>query len=207
MTGVESPSSHIKRARLYREARARVDRIKVSLNGLQELCDEVADSYTKRDRRTLGYNSWAQMCDAEFRVPDDARLELVRALRNTGMSYRAVAAAAGVSKDTVGRDLARVADETPRRVTGIDGKRNPARAPRPVVPPSPATFAVRQLRSAVGMLEGAVRAGATLTPDEWRAVAECITGLRMLIGDEDTYDDVRHEHSLAAYRRLRRRAR
>jgi hypothetical protein len=204
VTGVEPPSSHIRRARLYREARARVDRIKVSLDGLQDLCDEVADSYAKRDWRTLGYNSWAQMCDAEFRVPDDARLELVRALRNTGMSYRAVAAAAGVSKDTVGRDLARVADETPHEVTGIDGKRYPARAPRPAVPPSPATLAVRQLRSAVNMLEGAVRAGAELTPDERREVGAHLTRLRMLIGDEDTFDDEWNERSLAAYRRLRR---
>jgi hypothetical protein len=212
VTGVEPPSSHIRRARRYREARARVDRIKVSLNGLQELCDEVADSYTKRDWSVLGYRSWPQMCDAEFssakiRLSDKDRANLVTALRNAGMSYRAVAAATGVSKDTVGRDLVRVADETPHEVTGIDGKLYPLRTPRagPVVKPSPATSAVRYLRSAVNMLEGAARAGAALTPDERRAVGECITRLRMLIGDEDAYDDVWNEHSQAAYRRLRRR--
>jgi hypothetical protein len=209
---IDQARSDVKAAWLYREARARVDRITVGLDGLQDLCREVADSYTLRDWSVLGYRSWAQMCDAEFstariRLPDKDRARLVSALRNAGMSYRAVAAATGVSKDTVGRDLARVADETPHEVTGIDGKRYPLRVPRadPVVPPSPATFAVRQLRTAVNTLDGAVRAGATLTPDERRQVGECLTRLRMLIGDEDAYDDVWNEHSLAAYRRLRRR--
>ena len=213
MRSIDQARSDVKAAWRYREARARVDRIKVGLDGLQDLCREVADSYTLRDWSALGYRGWAQMCDAEFssakiRLPDNDRARLVSALRNAGMSYRAVAAATGVSKDTVGRDLARVADETPHDVTGIDGKRYPPRppqAPGPVAPLSPATIAVRRLWTAVDMLDGAVRAGAELTPDERRKVGGHITRLRMLIGDEDAYDDEWNEHSQAAYRRLRRR--
>jgi uncharacterized protein YerC len=214
---------NIDRAARYRKARTRVDRIKVGLDGLQDLCDEVADSYLQRDWYALGYRNWGHMCDAEFssakiRLPANGRGNLVRALRDAGMSYRAIAAATGESKSTIARAASAVPNGTPEStlpldaapvVVGIDGKRYPVPAPRagPVVPPSPATFAARRLRSAVDTLDGAVRAGATLTPDERREVGGYLTRLRMLIGDEDTYDDVWNERSIAAYRRLRRRAR
>jgi hypothetical protein len=206
------PRGYAQAARRYREARARVDRIKVGLDGLQDLCDEVADAYTQRDWDALGYRSWADMCATEFscakiRLPDKDRRRLLSALRIAGMSYRAIAAATGDSHMTIQRELAAVTNVT-RAVVGIDGKQYPLR----VLPPrraesSPTTAGVRQLRTAVGMLDGAVRAGAEITPDERREVGECITRLRMLIGDEDAFDDEWHEHSTAAYRRLRRRHR
>ena len=57
----------------------------------------------------------------------DQRREIVAALREQGHSLRAIAGAVGASKDTVARDAAGVAGETPAEVRGLDGKRYPAR--------------------------------------------------------------------------------
>jgi hypothetical protein len=89
------------------------------LEGLHDLCHDIADSYTQRGWYALGYRSWAQICDAEsscakLRLPDGDRRWLIRSLRN---------------------------------------------------------------------------AGAELTDDERREVGGHITWLRMLIGDEETFDD------------------
>lgn len=63
------------------------------------------------------------------------RREVVAALREEGHSLRAIAAATGVGKDTVAKDLSEVSTgrhlDTPAEVRGQDGKRYPASCRRP----------------------------------------------------------------------------
>lgn len=109
----------------------------------------------------LGFKSWtAYVADAvggQLQLSGDARQAMVGMLAGEGMSVRAIAAATGVSKSTVDRDLAQVShdgtgvietdpkvgvpqrdtletvsDEAPA-VTGLDGKSysKPKRKPKP----------------------------------------------------------------------------
>jgi len=74
----------------------------------------------------LDYPSWEALCDSRgwtkrVALPRPERVEVVAALRQEGMSTRAIAAATGVSHQTVANDLG-VNNLTPDTVTGTDGK-------------------------------------------------------------------------------------
>jgi ParB-like chromosome segregation protein Spo0J len=56
----------------------------------------------------------------------ERRAELVATLRETGWSLRRIGKVIGANSETVRRDLISVANATPRRVLGADGKSYPA---------------------------------------------------------------------------------
>lgn len=127
------------------EARALVDGMKADVADLGE---RIGTAYLGRAWVALGYPSWDALCDAEFqgarlRVPREQRAEQVESLAAQGLSTRTIAAALGVGKSTVDRDLAGVPDGTPAlpRI-GHDGKTYSATQPaRSVVPEIAATVA------------------------------------------------------------------
>jgi DNA (cytosine-5)-methyltransferase 1 len=118
------------------EARDRAERIRAALPIVANLITDIGDAWTARDWEILGYDSWTAYVEGE-RFPQalagietGKRPELMVNLRDLGMSYRAISAATGASKDTVQRDVIKagaggVSDETPGRVTGQDGKSYP----------------------------------------------------------------------------------
>jgi DNA-binding transcriptional ArsR family regulator len=112
-------------------------------------------------------------------VPKEERLAVVSSLREVGMSTRAIEAATGISKSTVGRALssghplswqvAQMGQLPSRRgskfratVIGIDGKPYPAQSMRaPARPPLE-----NQLQSAVRQMAPGVRCIAQLRTDD-----------------------------------------
>ncbi|MGP3708533.1 hypothetical protein [Gordonia paraffinivorans] len=105
------------------EARALTDRIKV---GVEAIWDLITQAYVQRAWESLGYSSWDDYCTREFgtsrlRLPREERSEVVASLRESGLSTRAIAAATGLSKDTVRRELPTGAN-APVGVTGVNGK-------------------------------------------------------------------------------------
>lgn len=118
------------------DARVLTDRIKVGVEAVWHL---IVEAYNGGAHRALGYVSWDDYCVREFgtsriRLPREERQEVVASLRESGLSIRAIAAATGISDQTVQRDLscseslhddtseADVPAESPK-VVGIDGKR------------------------------------------------------------------------------------
>jgi hypothetical protein len=88
-----------------KQAAAWVGRVNANLANLAHL---ITDGYQHRVWEALGYQSWAEMCEAEVNVPQlsrDQRRELVGSLRSEGMSTRAIAAATGTSQMTAQRDV------------------------------------------------------------------------------------------------------
>ena len=113
------------------DARALTDRIKVGVEAVWEL---IKQAYTERAWDALGYSSWDDYCTREFgtsrlRLPREERAEILPSLRESGMSLRAIATATGLSKDTVQRELSGVSNETPERITGVNGVDQPASKP------------------------------------------------------------------------------
>ncbi|MEC3957531.1 hypothetical protein VMT65_31170 [Nocardia sp. CDC153] len=109
-------------------ARELTDRIKTLVEELWEL---IGQAYVSRIWVALDYRSWDDYCAAEFdhariRVPREERTEVVASLREFGMSTRAIAAATGLGRGTVQRELdvlnAGVPNGTPDSVVGFDGK-------------------------------------------------------------------------------------
>lgn len=99
-------------------------------------------AYYGRADRAMGYESWDAYCKAEFtgsrlRLPREERQEVVRSLRDAGMSTRAIASATGTDDRTVRRDIAGAAnaapDPEPAPVTGLDGKTYTSRQVEPEV--------------------------------------------------------------------------
>jgi hypothetical protein len=86
----------------------------------------------------LGYESWPDYIKGEFRhaplaMPRDERRAVVALLRGQGMSTRTIAAATGLGKDTVHRELSGVANETPEPGDVIDVEPAPRPAPVPII--------------------------------------------------------------------------
>lgn len=108
-----------------REARALTDRIKIAVEGTWQLIQE---AYLSRAWAALGYASWDEYCTREFgtsrlRLPREERQEVVASLRDSGLSTRAIAAAAGLARNTVRDDLRQVGQsDPPAQVKGADGK-------------------------------------------------------------------------------------
>jgi hypothetical protein len=112
------------------------------------LWDNVRRLYLGRAWRALGYGTWDDYCSAELRgriaLPREERPAVVRSLRESGLTTRAIAAAVGVSVGTAHGDVsAGVQNRTPAVVTGRDGKRYPATVPSryAVTDPGPAAVA------------------------------------------------------------------
>jgi len=115
------------------DARRITEQIKVSVEAVWHL---ISQAYTTRTWSALGYASWDEYCTREFgtsrlRLPREERSEVVASLRDSGLSLRAIAAATGDSKSTIGDDAAGVQERTPepdvdaepaQPITGTDGK-------------------------------------------------------------------------------------
>lgn len=115
-----------------RDARALTDQIRLHVGTLLPL---IKEAYQRRADLALGYDSWAEYCDAELRglrMPLAERQAATAELRAEGLSTRAIAAALGTSDATARRDLAATtaAEGAPERVTGLDGRSHPASKPR-----------------------------------------------------------------------------
>lgn len=107
-------------------ARARIDRIAAHVAASRQ---DIIDAHANRDWLALGYGSWSELCEAEFRgamltLPRGERQEVVAELTDAGMSTRAIGAALGVGDATVRRDQAGASNgaPAPAPVTGLDGK-------------------------------------------------------------------------------------
>lgn len=96
-----------------------------------ELWEKMMDLYEGRAWIALGYSSWGELCDTEFkannfRIPREDRREIVMSMRERGMSTRAIASATGISRRTLIRDRQSGGDNVttsePATVTGMDGK-------------------------------------------------------------------------------------
>lgn len=129
-------------------AQRRAERIRVGMHSFIATRKEIAAAYAERDWVTLAYDSFEAYVESEFsegrlRLSPDERREAVAELRRAGMSTRAIGAVVGASKDTVARDLATVSDETvPDRITGTDGREQPASRPKPAPAETPGPAAV-----------------------------------------------------------------
>jgi hypothetical protein len=137
-------------------ARGLVDKITASLD---EIRDAIIQLWDGKGWVTLGYPSWQDLCEAEFRMklqlPTTERISVVHDLTKRGMSSRAIGSALGVDQKTVVNDRhAGEEDSSPGTTIGLDGKRyhippppeprnihpnisiDPPREPTPVPPPN-----------------------------------------------------------------------
>lgn len=109
------------------DARRITDQIKAGVEAVWHLIEQ---AYTTRAWSVLGYPSWDDYCTREFgtsrlRLPREERQEVVASLRESGLSIRAIAAATGVSRDTVHKslDTCQKSDTSEHAsITGTDGK-------------------------------------------------------------------------------------
>ena len=89
------------------DVRASIKRAKRSL---EKAAEEIVWQVEMEAWKTLGYTSWSAMREAEyggaaFMVPARQRPELVERMRATGLTQQDIADTAGVSDETVRRDL------------------------------------------------------------------------------------------------------
>lgn len=108
---------------------------------------KIKEAYDGRAWVALGYESWDVYCIKEFgacqlRIPREERPDMVRSLREAGLSIRAIASATRTGKQTVQDDLAATAtvlgkDSSPATITGTDGKTRPAKASAKKAAPKP----------------------------------------------------------------------
>lgn len=113
------------------EAREHTEKINVAVGIAGDL---VVEAWNRRIWVPLGYASWEDYCREEIRyqLTGESKAMLMVGLRNAGASYRAIGAAAGVSKDTAQRELSQTRQlNQPERITGTDGKTRPATRPEP----------------------------------------------------------------------------
>jgi hypothetical protein len=113
-------------------ARSLVDKITVSLD---EIRDAIIQLYEGKGWITLGYPSWQDLCEAEFRmklkIPTTERISFVHDLTGHGLSTRTIGSALGISQSTVTRDRrSGEPNDSPAEVIGRDGKRYPMEPPR-----------------------------------------------------------------------------
>lgn len=78
----------------------------------------VKRAYRSRVWAALGYGSWDEYCAEEFgksrmKLPREERQEVVASLRESGLSTRAIAAATGVARNTIKKDLHQVDQSDP----------------------------------------------------------------------------------------------
>ena len=111
------------------EAREHTEKINVAVGIAGDL---VVEAWNRRIWTALGYRTWEDYCREEIRyqLTGESKAVLMVGLRNAGASYRAIGAAAGVSKDSAQRELSQMR-HLPDEVTGTDGKTYPSRRPEP----------------------------------------------------------------------------
>ncbi|MGD1255346.1 helix-turn-helix domain-containing protein [Mycobacterium seoulense] len=152
------PLSNVDAERLDKRIRLMAQTTRDNFEKVGRLLD---DAKRGQIHETLGFKSWtAYVADAvggHVQLSGDARAAMVQMLAGEGMSVRAIAAATGVSKSTVDRDLAQVshvgtpdvdeavselavpqcemsAEQPGAAVTGLDGKTYTKPKPRPREP-------------------------------------------------------------------------
>jgi transposase len=109
------------------EAEELTDRIRDALANLAEL---YAEAWAKRVDIVLGYKSWQAYCVGEFGKGEraiQARQHVVALLRGEGLTQLQIANDVGVSKPTVGEDLAAAAKSgelgfLPEKIISTNGK-------------------------------------------------------------------------------------
>ena len=106
-------------------ARARIDRIAAHVAASRQ---DIIDAHRERDWLALGYATWDELCEAEFRgamigLPRGERREAVAEMTDAGMSTRAIGAALGVSEGTIRNDRG-AQDYAPTPVTGLEDRKS-----------------------------------------------------------------------------------
>lgn len=91
----------------YGDVKRSIEAAKASLEAAAE---QIVWQIENRAWEVLGYSSWNEMREAEyggaaFMVPRAERPELVARMRSQGLTHREIAETAGVSDETVRRDL------------------------------------------------------------------------------------------------------
>lgn len=86
------------------------DRARLIREGLAAVWDLLTAAYDAEDWKTLGYPSWEAYCTTEFRgqIPRLGKGErggVVQGLAAHGMPIKAIAAATGIARNTIRRDL------------------------------------------------------------------------------------------------------
>lgn len=105
------------------------DRARLIREGLAAVWDLLTAAYAAEDWKTLGYSSWEAYCIGEFqgRIPRLAKSErggVVQELADHGMPIKAIAAATGIARNTVRKDL-RTDEEQPE-----GGQNDPSEEPQ-----------------------------------------------------------------------------
>jgi hypothetical protein len=108
------------------EARAITDRIKANLDDIWEL---MVDAFVRRAWRALGYQSWDAYRIAEFgqcriKLPQENQREVIRSLREHGLSLRQIESVSGLSRPTVIKNLRQEPD-------GVVNSLPPRHKPKP----------------------------------------------------------------------------
>lgn len=110
------------------DVRASIRRARKSL---EDAAAEIVWQIEMEAWRTLGYSSWRAMREAEyggaaFMVPSKSRPEIVARIRAKGLTHKEIADTAGVSDETVRRDLQTTNVGSPATVTNANGVERPA---------------------------------------------------------------------------------
>jgi protein gp37 len=124
------------------EARVRVGKIRAGFTNVAAWILSVTTAFAKRDWAALGYTSWEAYTDAEYgdlkqQLPPGLRPQIAAAMRAENMDMRSIAAAFGVGKSTIARELSNVDalshDGTADTRTSMSGGRQYERqVPQPV---------------------------------------------------------------------------
>ena len=109
------------------EARHITDQLREHLEEDYQL---IIDAYQRRAWTALGYHTWDDYCSAEFgdirlKLPREERQDVVRSLRDSGLSLRAIEAATGVSRHTVINDLRQPEQDDPQVVQSAPPEPDP----------------------------------------------------------------------------------
>lgn len=141
------------------EARKLTDRIRESA---ATYWTDIAVAYKAHAWLSLGYGTWDEYCTGEFDdiavpLPKEGLPAVVRSLRESGLSVRAISSVTGQSKSAVSRQVSQ--SGTPAQVQGSDGKQYPPT-------PSPAVLAARARRAAEAEAAAKSAGGDTPPPGE-----------------------------------------
>lgn len=115
MTLVDTDTGEVIELLAEAEARELTAAIRGNLVATWDLISEV---YSRRGWAALGYSDWDTYCATEFagsriKLPSEERRDVIRSLRDAGLSTRAIAAATGTSRNTVRSDLKQVGQSDP----------------------------------------------------------------------------------------------
>ncbi|KZM73301.1 hypothetical protein [Nocardia terpenica] len=199
---VESSTSEALTAQGAREL---TDRIKSHVEQAWEL---IKQAYAARAWIPLNYGSWDDYCAAEFdrariRIPREERTEIVVSLRDIGMSTRAIAAATGMAKGTVRKELGQVGQiDPPDAVTGVDGKTYPLKPTdrEPIPSEEPVGFFVLEELESGADKSAPSRRRAPLTESFDTARRDLLKDVQRLerLADDDRFDrrasQLAHQH-------------